>query len=210
MSPAILKFYRKIFPAYENELDLAVGDSQTLLDVGCGYPSPIKDFSSRLHSVGVDIYEPSIEKSRAEGIHNEYVRADVLEIDQHFEPESYECVLASDLVEHLPKEDGRQFLDKLEALASKRVIVFTPNGFQPQPGHNGNPWQEHKSGWSVEEMEQRGYKVIGINGWQPLRGEFSYLKYQPKFFWQIFSDLTQIITKRRPQSAFQMLCIKDK
>lgn len=204
------KIYRKLFPNYENELNWAIGNSKSVLDVGCGFPSPIQKFSSRFYSVGTDIFLPSIEKSRAARIHSDYVQADVMDIDKHFPPNSFECVLASDLIEHLPKEQGDNFLKKVEDIAEKRIIIFTPNGFLPQQSYDNNPWQEHKSGWSVEDMEKRGYEVIGINGWKPLRGEFVKLKYRPRFFWQIVSDFTQLYTRKNPKAAFQILCIKNK
>ena len=53
-------FYRKIFPDYPVELERAVWDCKTLLDVGCGSNSPIKSFSGKLYSVGVDAFKPSV------------------------------------------------------------------------------------------------------------------------------------------------------
>lgn len=203
------KIYRRIFPTYEFLLEKIISDSKSVLDVGCGYPSPIRGFSKKFYSVGVDVFSPSIEKSRADGIHNKYVQSDVLDIDKKFTPGSFECVLASDLIEHLTKEKGYELLKKMEAIASKKVIIFTPNGFVPQGEHDNNPWQVHLSGWSVDEMKNLGYEVIGVNGWKKLRGEYSLIKLKPKKLWQIISDLTQVITKKHPRKAFQILCLKN-
>jgi 2-polyprenyl-3-methyl-5-hydroxy-6-metoxy-1,4-benzoquinol methylase len=93
--------------------------------------------------VGVDAFEPSIEKSRAEGIHNEYVKADVLEIGARLEEKSFDCVVASDLIEHLSKEEGLQLLETMEKIARERGVVFTPNGFPPQGEYGGNALQIH-------------------------------------------------------------------
>ena len=150
-----------------------MGDCKTLIDLGCGYPSPIRSFSSRLHTVGVDAFASDLERSRAEGIHNDYREMDVLKVGDHFAKDSFECALASDLIEHLTKEQGQELIEMMEALARRRVIIFTPNGYLPQTAHSGNPWQEHKSGWSVSEMREAEYRVIGINGWKPLRTERS-------------------------------------
>jgi SAM-dependent methyltransferase len=210
------KTYLRVFPNYEIELERAIGDSKTVLDVGCGHPSPIRKFSRKFYSVGVDAFEPSIEKSRAEGIHNDYLKAEVLEIGARLSDESFDCVLASDLIEHLEKEDGLKLLQMMEKIAKKRVIVFTPNGFTPQgfDGRNpwqipGNQWQIHRSGWTPEEMRAMGYKVIGINGLKSLRGEFGFLKHKPSILWQPVSDLTQIVLKRFPSRTFQILCVKE-
>lgn len=205
----IKQFYNKLPFSYERELDKAVGNCKTLVDFGCGYPSPIKSFSSRLYAVGIDLFEPDIEKSKEENIHSEYHLLDVIKAGDHFTANSFECALASDLIEHLTKEDGKKLIEIMEKLASRRVIIFTPNGFVYQPAHSGNPWQEHKSGWSVEEMQKLGYKVIGMNGWKPLRKEFAQIRFRPVAFWAVISSLSQLIVRSRPKLASQILCIKD-
>ena len=138
-----IKTIGRFAPAYEAELERAVGDCRTLLDVGCGAYSPIKEFSKKLDATGVDGYAPSIERSRKDGIHKRYVQMNILDLRKRFDPRQFECVLASDVIEHLPKERGFDLLDQMEALASKRVIVFTPNGFVKQGEYDDNPMQVH-------------------------------------------------------------------
>ncbi|MFH1972237.1 MAG: methyltransferase domain-containing protein [archaeon] len=201
--------YKGIFKTYEDELKKAVGNSSSLLDVGCGSNSPIHPFSKNLSTVGVDDFFPSIEKSKQKQIHNAYKQINVLEINKNFDENSFDCVLASDLIEHLTKEEGNKLIDSMEKIAKKKVIIFTPNGFLHQGEYDNNAYQIHKSGWTAEEMKKRGYKVIGINGWKQLRGEFTNIKYKPTFVWRIISDLTQLITRNNPKKAFQILCIKN-
>lgn len=201
--------YPKFFKNYFYELEKAVKDSKSLIDIGCGTDSPIKYFSKKIHAVGIDAFLPSIEKSKKQNIHDEYYQIGVLDIDKHFEDKSFDCALASDLIEHLTKEDGLKLIELMEKVASKRVIIFTPNGFLQQGEYDNNPWQVHLSGWSVEEMQERGYKVIGINGWKPLRGEYSNIKYSPKSFWMFISDITQFFVRNNPKKAFQIMCIKE-
>lgn len=197
-------------PPFEAALDEAVGDCQTLLDVGCGSGSPIRAFSQRLHAVGVDAFEKSLEESRQRKIHQEYVKADIRELGQRFSTESFDSVVALDVIEHLPKEDGFRLLEAMEKIARKRVIVFTPNGFLPQGEFESNPWQVHLSGWTASEMRARGYRVIGLRGWRPLRGEYATIRFRPKFLWLFLSSLTQLWTKNHPDQAFQILCVLDK
>lgn len=213
---SLKKIYLRIFRSYEAELERAIGDSKTVLDVGCGYPSPIKKFSKKFHSVGLDAFQPAIEKSRADGIHNDYINAGVLEIGVRLADKSFDCVLAADLIEHLDKEEGLKLLRMMEKIAKKRVVISTPNGFIPQgdDGRNpwqipGNQWQIHRSGWTPGEMRAMGYKVIGINGLKSLRGEFGFLKHKPSIIWQPISDLTQIVLRRFPSRTFQILCVKE-
>ncbi len=203
------KTYRKIFPDFLSEFTKLAEGYSSILDVGCGNNSAVQYLSDDSYKVGVDAFEPSIEKSREKGIHNKYYKLDVLEIEKEFGANSFDCVVAIDLIEHLEKTDGLELLRQLESIAKKRMIIFTPAGFLPQGEYDNNPWQVHLSGWEVKEMESYGYKVIGINGWKHLRGEYAELKYKPHRFWQLFSDITQLIVKNKPEMAFQILCYKD-
>ncbi len=200
---------RSFFHKYDAELERLVGDSKTLLDVGCGSGSPIKIFSHKLHAEGVDAFIPSIEKSKQQKIHNKYHNIDVLDIDKQFESNSFDCVVALDLIEHLEKEKGLELMQKMEKIAKKRVIIFTPNGFLPQGEFENNPWQIHRSGWEVEEMQKYGYNVYGINGLKGIRGEFATIKYKPKIFWNFISNISQLYTYNNPKLAFQILCVKQ-
>jgi hypothetical protein len=86
----------------------------------------LRFFSHRLqHSVGVDAFAPAIEASRRQNTHNEYFLLDVLEIDDKFGENSFDCVLACDLIEHLPKEDGERLIAMMEKIATKKLF-FTP------------------------------------------------------------------------------------
>jgi SAM-dependent methyltransferase len=197
------------FPTYINVLKKASMDCESLLDVGCGYSSPVQYLNKNINSVGLDAFEPNIVKSKNKGIHKDYVIGNFDSLEKLFKRNSFDCVLANDVIEHLSKEDGLIFLENLLRIAKKKVIIFTPNGFLPQGPIGGNIWMTHKSGWEVEEMKDLGFKVYGINGLKPLRGERCKIKYKPLFFWTIISFLTQLFTYRRPQYASQIFCVKE-
>lgn len=187
-----------------------VGSCETLLDVGCGGASPIAAFSGKLRrAVGVDAFEPYLEQSRRAGIYHDYQLMEAMDIGVHFEERSFDVVVLSDVVEHGSKEDGGKLIAAAERIARKKVLIFTPNGFLPQAEIHGNAYQRHLSGWSVKEMRERGYRVIGINGWKPLRTEFARIAWWPGFFWARVSLLTQPLVRCHPDHAFQILCIKD-
>lgn len=187
-----------------------VGSCDSLLDVGCGRQSPVKEFSRGLSRVvGVDRHVPYLEESRANGFHHDYRQGDVLEIGGLFEPGSFDCVVALDLIEHLPKEEGLRLIPMMERIARKKVIIFTPNGFLEQRAYDDNSLQEHLSGWTPAEMRALGYRVIGVNGWRPLRGERGLIRWRPEWLWRKVALASQLVTETRPESAFQMLCVKD-
>ncbi len=201
---------RRWLITYYDELEHATGNPGSLLDVGCGADSPVRHFRRRIpRLVGVDGFAASIEASRAKRIHDDYACIDLLHIGDLFPPRSFECVLASDVVEHFPKADGLELIARMERIAAETVVLFTPNGFLPQAEHSGNPLQRHQSGWSVKEMRALGYTVIGLNGWKPLLGEFARPRWKPAMFWTLVSRLTQPVVRNLPRHAFQLLCVKQ-
>lgn len=205
--PTLGYFYNQYLRLLEKEI---INDCQTLLDVGCGASSPIQKFTRKLrHTVGVDCFPEALSKSRAAGIHREYKLADVLSLDENFAPRSFDCVVALDLIEHLSKADGLRLITAMEKIAKKKIIIFTPNGFLPQNEYDGNPNQVHLSGWTAAEIKKLGFRVMGINGWKPLRGEYSLIKWRPKWFWTPISWLSQLVVTNQPERAFQLLCIKE-
>ncbi|PKM92362.1 MAG: SAM-dependent methyltransferase [Euryarchaeota archaeon HGW-Euryarchaeota-1] len=194
---------------FRQELEKELEGCESFLDLACGINTPIQNYSKKYYSVGVDLFEPSVEGSKQKGLHTEYCIMSVLDIDKKFKENSFDCVVALDLIEHLEKKEGLKLMSMMEKIAKKKVIIFTPNGFLPQGEHFENVWQIHKSGWNVEEMQEKGYDVIGINGWKPLRGEMAKNKYSPAFFWNRISDITQLFTRKNPKFAFQILCVKE-
>ncbi len=182
---------------------------QSLLDVGCGFNSPVQLLRKRpAHLVGVDAYAPVLEESRSRKLHDEYRLMNVLSIKEAFGPKSFDCVIACDLIEHLERQDGLELIAQMEHLARKSVIIYTPNGFLPQGEEYGNPLQRHLSGWNAREMQHRGYTVIGIQGLKSLRGEMATVRWKPTFFWERLSLLSQLLTEKRPSLAFRLFCVK--
>lgn len=93
----------------------------------------------------------------------------------------YDLVYALDVIEHLEKADGRRLLNELERVARRRVLIFTPNGFQPQ--EDENPWNVHRSGWTPDDFRRRGYVTATMDfdygkGLQPNAALWAILKKQ--------------------------------
>lgn len=207
-----IPFIRNVFEYYHfhSQVRKALQDSYRVLDLGCGtynYANP-KTNQKKFYSVGIDIFQESIDESKALGLHDEYKLMNVMDIDTAFEKNYFDTVVALDLIEHLTKENSEQLLNKMEHIARK-VIIFTPNGFVPQVEHYGNPFQVHLCGWTAQEMKQRGYNVIGFGGLKWFRSETFDLRFKPTWFWWILSDISQIFARNRPEKAFSILCIKN-
>jgi ubiquinone/menaquinone biosynthesis C-methylase UbiE len=141
-----------------------IGDAKTILDVGCGDgEAMIKINHDKKYQVtGVDLYKPYLEKAKESGVYKRLVKSDLRKIK--FKQNSFDVVLASQVIEHLSKKDGLKLLSQMSKIAKDKVVVATPNGyvpFEPFEEKDGNPLQIHKSGWEIAEFESLGYKTYG-------------------------------------------------
>jgi SAM-dependent methyltransferase len=182
----------------------------SVLDVGCGEdtsPFRLVERPPRQRRTGLDHYAPALERSRAAGVHDAYILSDIFdapELDKQFD-----CVVALDIVEHFEKEDGHRFLRRLEQIARRRVIVLTPNGFQPSEPFDDNLSQRHLSGWDARELSGLGYRVFGANGLKALKGDYAKPKLKPAMLWLGISMLTQYVTVLVPEVAYHLFAVKD-
>lgn len=179
---------------------------KTVLDIGCGARSPIGSFSKNFYSIGMDIFKPSILRNKKLGEHDDYVLGEISHLC--FKPESFEAVLALDVIEHLNKVEGYRFIQNAEKIGRYVIVLFTPNGFVYQSEHDRNPYQQHLSGWTTVELRRFGFQVNGINGLKILRKGKAELRFKPERLFLELSELSQKIAYRFPCLAFQLLCVK--
>jgi len=199
-------FQRQHIQLLEQEI---IGSCETLLDIGCGGGTHITGCAPYLKkSVGIDVFPEVINRARERGIYTQTILMDANKISDFFDENSFDCVLAFDLIEHLKKSEGLFLLSAMESIASKKVIVFTPNGFLSQGSINGNPHQIHQSGWSASEMQALGYHVRGVHGFKGILGEESVPRWRPNRLWKLVTVLFQPFFLNRPKLAFQIFCAK--
>ncbi len=201
------EFYRNIFKDRVQILKDSTKECESVLDLGCGKDSIIK-YCNIKDSLGVDAFEPYILESRENKIHNKYILKNINDVE--FNPNSFDAVIALEVLEHLPKGEGMNLLKKMERWAKKKVIISCPNGFVSQDGYDNNSFQKHLSSWTPEEFREKGYEIFGFHGFKKLRGHMSDVKYKPVFIWERISDLTQLFTYRLfCDYSFQFYAIKE-
>lgn len=201
VGPIYTRLIPGILTAFKNEIN----GCQSVLELGCGSNSLFR-ICDVPYSVGVDMFQPSLLESRRRNIHSEYVMADVVTVA--FRPKSFDAVIATEVLEHLTREEGLELLGKAETWARKKVVITTPNGYLKQDPYGDNLLQEHKSGWTVGELQGLGYHVRGCGGWKILRGHLGHPRYKPYLAWGLIARLTQIVAYRCPRTAFQLLAVK--
>lgn len=141
-----------------------------------------------------------------------------LDFKQGFAPKSlsqfsdshFDMVIASDLIEHLSKEDGYILLYEMERLANKICFIFTPNGFVYQRPEPNNPFNAHISGWTKETLKRFGWKDLrGHSGFRVFFGVYGLRRFQSKikvvnYLWIACLLLSQIIVFRVPSLSYAL------
>ena len=132
---------------------------QSILDVGCGNGRPMRIINKHKHffSIGGDASLPRLKQAKNLKSHNDYIRCDVRTLP--FQEKSFDIVLCLEVIEHLPKEEGIRFIESLERIARKQVIIGSPVDFMKR--QTKDSYMDHVSGWTPNEFRFCGYKVIG-------------------------------------------------
>lgn len=160
------------------------------------------------NSIGIDVNKQTIDEAKRKGTHNEFYLCNAKDVGKHFSDYRFDCCVALDLIEHLSKKEGFRLIANMEKIATKKVIIFTPNGFLLQRSEDID-FQKHLSGWTVNEMRELGYNVIEFFGYKYFRGKRHRLKFRPKMLWGLISQLTHLYTHTHPEKVTALLCIKN-
>ncbi len=169
---------------------------------------PLKEIKKESYKVGIDHYEPHILKSKEQSIHNKYVLGDVRMLP--FKPNSFDCAIATEVLEHLNKEDGLRMLQEMERVAKRKIILTTPNGFlRAYAGPEDNPEETHLCGYTASELKKSGFKIRGFNGLKALwtiRNGKAVLRFRAYI---LFVYSSGIFVYYFPQFAFQLFFFKN-
>lgn len=69
---------------------------------------------------------------------------------------SFDVIIASHILEHLPKDIGLGILDLIVSRAKVAVVICLPFGEWPQDEIYGNPYEVHKSTWRQSDFKKYG------------------------------------------------------
>lgn len=201
--------YYFIFPfSLERLVKKELYGCKTICDVGCGEGG----FASRLVSVmdkkavmltGCEIHVPYLKMAKESGVHKKLVRCDIRHLP--FKEKSFDAVISINSIEHIPKD--LSYIDKLESLAKKKIVITTPRGYLSSKDWGVNT-QRHVCGYEIEEFARKGYMV---HGWE---SRFFYLLWEktpPPFnlAWSMISHLLNAFTYNHLRFANALLCSKD-
>lgn len=154
-----------------------VDKEDTVLDLCCGIGNVVDRLACK-SIVGVDAYEPYIEKYKLNISNSSCHIFDLNNIDEFSSQEfykKYDVVLWIDGIEHLKYDVAINILEKIETIAIKKIIIFTPenqnNPNEPTLNHpesvwginGGDEWQIHKCALPRTFFEKKGYECRQLN-----------------------------------------------
>lgn len=149
-------------------------EPESILDVGGGGGTVGGDWGGKKLICVLDIFPPRTAPPN-------FTCGDGVNAPEIYGEKSFDLVMACEVLEHLEFDRGPIFLEALEKVAKKMVILTTPHGFQEQSPeeHPEEPWQnniyqKHLSGWCHKDLEKLGYTVY-FNGGIDSQGQAAQL-----------------------------------
>lgn len=156
---------------------LPLMEGQRILDVACGQGrwgyllgtnywcvKHRKGEEKPHYVVGVDLFLSFLKKVKYHRVYDDVVYCHASYLP--FIDESFDTVLASEIIEHLTNGEGTLLLNEVERLARRAVIVTTPNLLRERGGlatpEGFNPYERHVTRWTIKGLRARRYKVYGV------------------------------------------------
>jgi hypothetical protein len=188
-------------------------ETTSLADMGCGEGFHLRNVRRIEGSnwIGVDSHQGSLDIALTNKVYDKIFCEGIIEWLTAQPSSSIDTVLASCVIEHLEKNLGLELVSQMKRVCSNRVIVFTPNGYVPQPGSLDNPANAHRSGWKVGDLEELGFDVnIGLYGLRKLRTSFGLPTIRPLILGDLIAKSTSRFVFRRPRLAYQIVGVYHK
>jgi len=194
-----LVFRHKI--AYEL---LIKSNSNSFLDIGCGdgvFEEFIENKNKNIKSTGIDFSSTAVESAKERNLNADFIMADVTSGGVPFDDNSFDTVIALDVLEH--QFAPQDLLKEMKRVAKKFVIVGVPN-FSSFPSRiqmlcgrvpeNNRPKKGHVYWFNREKLinllENGGFKIVVIRMNYQLERYFligAFLRFLTKIFPGLFA-----------------------
>lgn len=179
----LVRFFPSQFEVLESTLlsiqQISNKQQIKILDLGAGpaqyYETLFLEATPALIKVDLmDAFPFEGEPETASNVSIQRVRGVVPGDLSEIQTNSYDLVVAFDLIEHLSREEGYRLLYEIDRIAEHASLIFTPNGFVWQPPTQENSFDAHLSGWTPAELRSLGWKKIkGHVGAKRFRGPYA-------------------------------------
>ena len=143
----------------------ATGDGESLLSLCCGIGLELESLKTN-NITAVDIVPVYLAEVYKRCPQAKVVCADALDYVKTQQDNSVDVISLIDGIEHMTKEVGAQLITQMKRVCRKKILLFTTEGYVRNEPHNAwdiegaDEYQEHKSGWRIEELKQAGFNLI--------------------------------------------------
>ena len=141
-------------------------DPSVVWDIGPGegtYYDLMKYSTLDAYWVGVEIWEPYVEKYSLDRKYDLVLRKDVREVNFPTQPSEYKLIIFGDVLEHMPEDDARKLIVRAKQ-HFRWILVSLPIVHAPQGEVNGNPYEAHLKHWTFDEMHEAMGKCMAFKG----------------------------------------------
>lgn len=121
-------------------------DILTIVDIGCGSGTYPKLLDNKYIWIGIEIYEPYVEEFKLNEIYNRLLIGNFFDLINSV---NGDCIIFGDVLEHMTKEDVIRAIE-IANKKFKHIVISIPIGYEQGPTEN--PYEEHKSIWTMEEI----------------------------------------------------------
>ena len=125
------------------------------LDIGCGdgrLCRVLKDYAPRSEVVGLDVWLPTLKRARERECYDAVVLSDASRLP--FRDGVFSLSVTLEVLEHLTRARGHLLLAEIERVSCGVVALTTPSRHLERSSES-NPFQTHRSAWSVKELRKR-------------------------------------------------------
>ncbi len=165
---SIVRYIEKINPASLLDVGTGMGQYGFLsrinlenvnlfkIEDGRGFQRPKREWRVRID--GIEGFREYITPVH-EWCYDDIMIGDARRLLPSIPDDTYEMVIAVDILEHFTKQDGFEFLNQIRRIASRSVLVSTPKSFVAQEVE-ANPYENHRSVWGLDELQRYGFDTV--------------------------------------------------
>ena len=139
----------------------------SLLEAGCGQGnlSRSRYFPSSIPlKLGIELFEPYARSANLLTSYDSVVIGDIRSLP--FRDKSVDCIVCTEVIEHMPKDQGIALIKEFERVATSQIVISTTDiplkPLDERMATDGNMAMYHQARWKPHEFQDLGFDVYGM------------------------------------------------